>query len=211
VRAEDSEERYWAAIPAPPRRHVPSWGPGAGNRAHRGYALLFLLMVGILLVGLLSGLSHAREDSHLLRQMAPRPNSGFGALLVPTAPPEPTPVPPTATAQPMPTPATTAGPTPAHEPLPPPSPPVGRLAASTVIVPAATTALASPTPLGGAANRATATIAPGSRFYEVEPGDTLFEIALANGMTVDAIMAANDITDRTEPLRVGRRLAIPPR
>jgi LysM repeat protein len=96
--------------------------------------------------------------------------------------------------------------------MPPPQTPlVSPPATSTVLVLAATHAPASPTPAGSAAIRATATLTPGSHFYEVDPGDTLFQIALANGITVDAMMAANDITDRTEPLRVGRRLAIPPR
>jgi len=167
-------------------------------------------MVGIMLFGLFSGLSHARDDSYLLRQMAPRPNSGFGAVLAPTAPPDTTPVPPTV-APPTPAPATTAGPAPTQESVAPAAPPVSPPATSTVTVRPATATIAPATPISSAVVRATATLAPGSRFYDVEPGDTLFQIALANGLTVDAMMAANDINDRTEPLYVGRRLAIPPR
>jgi LysM repeat protein len=170
-------------------------------------------VVAILLVGLFAGLSRAGDDSYLLRQMAPRPRSASIGLLVPTARPEPTLAPPTATALPTPAPATTAGPAPAQEPVPPlPPPPVGASAASPVPIatPTPTATPAPPTPAGSVATRAIAAVAPGSRFHEVEPGDTLFQIALANGTTVDAMMAANDIADRTEPLRVGRRLALPP-
>ena len=53
--------------------------------------------------------------------------------------------------------------------------------------------------------------APGRvREHVIERGDTLFALALRYGTTVDAIMAANNISDRTEPLRVGRALVIPP-
>jgi hypothetical protein len=41
-------------------------------------------------------------------------------------------------------------------------------------------------------------------------GDTLFELGLRYGTTVDRLLAANGIPDRREPLRVGARLVIPP-
>jgi LysM repeat protein len=47
--------------------------------------------------------------------------------------------------------------------------------------------------------------------HVVAPDDTLFQLALRYGTTVEAIMAANDIERRTDPIRVGARLIIPPR
>jgi len=43
----------------------------------------------------------------------------------------------------------------------------------------------------------------------VGPGDTLTKIAQTYGTTVDAIMAANGITDRSKVLHVGDKLNIP--
>ena len=59
----------------------------------------------------------------------------------------------------------------------------------------------------------TAAVAPplGTRFHTVESGDTLFTLAQRYGSTVDALVAANNLPNRNEPLRVGARLTIPPR
>jgi len=47
------------------------------------------------------------------------------------------------------------------------------------------------------------------RVHVVGPGDTLTKIAQTYGTTVDAIMAANGITDRSHILHVGDKLTIP--
>ena len=56
---------------------------------------------------------------------------------------------------------------------------------------------ASPTPAGG------------TRVHTVAQGDTLFGIAQRYKTTVDAIMAANKITDRSHVLHIGDKLIIP--
>ena len=66
--------------------------------------------------------------------------------------------------------------------------------------------VASPTP-----SQATATPAPTTSpatTYEVQPGDTVFSIARRFGTTVEAIVAANDLTDPSE-IEVGQVLVIP--
>jgi len=56
-----------------------------------------------------------------------------------------------------------------------------------------------------------ATAVAGGRVHIIAPGDTLYGLALEYGTTVEAIMAANGIADRNQPLRVGVRLVIPAR
>lgn len=50
---------------------------------------------------------------------------------------------------------------------------------------------------------------PQQRAHTVEGGDSLNRIAQRYGVTVDAIMQANGITDRNRILRIGERLVIP--
>lgn len=49
---------------------------------------------------------------------------------------------------------------------------------------------------------------PEPTFYSVQPGDTLYSIAQRFGTTVEAIVAANEISDASV-IRVGQRLIIP--
>jgi LysM repeat protein len=51
-------------------------------------------------------------------------------------------------------------------------------------------------------------IAAGSMAYEVRPGDTLTAIAADHGVSVQAILDANDITD-PDMIRVGQQIVIP--
>ncbi len=68
--------------------------------------------------------------------------------------------------------------------------------------PAATSPAGTPT--------RSATPAPGSgKVHVVGQGDTLTKIAQQYGTTVDAILAANGITDRSKILHIGDRLTIP--
>lgn len=48
-----------------------------------------------------------------------------------------------------------------------------------------------------------------SREHTVESGDSLFGIAQRYGTTIDAIMTANNMRDRSQVLNVGQKLAIP--
>jgi LysM repeat protein len=50
---------------------------------------------------------------------------------------------------------------------------------------------------------------PGGQVYEVQPGDTLVKIAQEFGVTVEAIVAANNLED-PDSLDVGQQLVIPP-
>jgi LysM repeat protein len=86
---------------------------------------------------------------------------------------------PQVTASPLPNPSPQSSPPPFQTPVPSPS----------------------PAPVG------TAPVQP--RVHVVEGGDTLSRIAQRYGVTVDAIMQANGIPDRSRVLRIGERLAIP--
>ena len=48
----------------------------------------------------------------------------------------------------------------------------------------------------------------GGRVYVVERGNTLYSLARANGVTVDALMRANGLQDPNS-LQAGQRLTIP--
>ena len=97
---------------------------------------------------------------------------------------------------PSPTPAVsaTATPTPRGG-APTATPAPGRTATSAATAPASPTASA-------------ATPTPGARIYVVKPGDTLFQIALDNGTTVEAIVAANPGLN-PDTLAVGMELRLP--
>lgn len=49
----------------------------------------------------------------------------------------------------------------------------------------------------------------GPRVHVVESGDTLSRIASRYGVTVEAVMQANNFTDRNRVIRIGERLNIP--
>lgn len=49
----------------------------------------------------------------------------------------------------------------------------------------------------------------GETVHEVKSGDTLFDIALKYGVTVDAIVKANNLSDANQ-LSIGQKLIIPP-
>jgi len=93
------------------------------------------------------------------------------------------------------------------KPTPRPSPtaaPAQSIASSATPLPAATSAAPAATP-----SRTATPGAGGGRVHVVGPGDTLTKIAQTYGTTVDAIMAANGITDRSKVLHVGDKLNIP--
>ncbi|MER3457855.1 MAG: N-acetylmuramoyl-L-alanine amidase, partial [Chloroflexota bacterium] len=52
------------------------------------------------------------------------------------------------------------------------------------------------------------TTAPGGQTYTVQPGDTLFSIALSFGLTVEELAQANQITDPST-IYAGQVLIIP--
>lgn len=51
---------------------------------------------------------------------------------------------------------------------------------------------------------------PTPQVHTVEAGDNLFSLAQRYGTSIEAIMAANEIVDRNQVLRVGQQLRIPP-
>lgn len=76
--------------------------------------------------------------------------------------------------------------------------------------PATTAAPVSSTPAPAGTPVASSTAVPGSgKVHVVGQGDTLTKIAQKYGTTVDAIMAANGITDRGKVLHIGDRLTLP--
>lgn len=88
--------------------------------------------------------------------------------------------------------------------------PTSTPAATHTAAPAATAAQSAPASAPTGTPAASSTAAPGSgRVHVVGQGDTLTKIAQRYGTTVDAIMAANGITDRGKILHVGDRLTIP--
>jgi LysM repeat protein len=103
----------------------------------------------------------------------------------------------TQAAQPTNTPTSTFTPTPTETLTPPESP--------------APTDTPSPpdTPGPAATNTPEPTATPAQVVHVVQEGETLFEIAGEYGVSVETLMAANDITDRGL-VRVGQELTIPP-
>lgn len=88
---------------------------------------------------------------------------------------------------------------------------VAKPAASPVASPAASTG-GSPTTVlvpGGTGSPSPEAVPGARRTHRVVAGDTLAKIAQQYGTTVDAIMRANNITDRGRILRIGEELIIP--
>ncbi len=88
--------------------------------------------------------------------------------------------------------------------------PTPRGGAATPTSAAATLPAGSPTTPGTPAGSPTpaATPTPAARVYVVKQGDTLFQIALDNGTTVEAILAANPGLD-PDTLAVGTEIRLP--
>ncbi len=74
---------------------------------------------------------------------------------------------------------------------------------------AAPTAAAAANPAGTPASKPATPGPNGGKVHTVGQGDTLSKIAAAYGTTVDAVMAANGITDRSKVLHIGDKLNIP--
>lgn len=171
---------------------TPSWQPGRGRltvaaqtSGHTSAALFCFVVLAVLLTGLVAGMLGSGEDKSVIRQALLRPRGATASAT--TTPPTALPPPDEALASAPPS-------------LPAAVAPVG--ATPTV---GAVGARPSPNGAAGPGTR----IAAAGREHVIERGDTLFALALRYDTTVDAIMAANSITDRTEPLSVGRRLTIP--
>jgi len=205
------------AEPGPPSfsplsRH--RWRPSAGvRRSHTGHALLCLLIVAVLVGGIYLAVVSPLGSTIVLRRAGsgPRsapslptltvvPGSGGSPIAVLTVTPRPVPT-TTVTAEP---PRATATAEAAS-----PTAPATRSTPGTALT---ATGTISPGPrVTGTVPAATSTAPPGSRVHTVQPGDTLYALALRYGSSVEAIMRANDIPERSTPLRVGQRLVIPPR
>jgi LysM repeat protein len=106
-----------------------------------------------------------------------------GAAIAATRAAQPTNT-PTSTPTPTETPIPTESPTPTDTPSPPETP--------------GPTATSTPEP----------TVTPSQVIHVVQEGETLFEIAREYGMSVETLMAANNITDRGL-VRVGQELTVP--
>ena len=155
----------------------------ARRRQHSSYALVFVLVLLVLVVGIFYGLAWALGGG-LSFGGGERPTPT--AVAQPTAPASaPTAAPPAVT---LPTPAP-GGTSPSPSPGPVGSPPAG----------------AQPSPGPG-------TPAPGptsGRTYTVKAGDTPGAIARQFNISPEALMRANNITD-ARTLRAGQELVIPP-
>jgi LysM repeat protein len=139
-----------------------------------------------------------------LGEATPLSNGSTAMALVETYTPRPatSTYTPTTTPTPSRTPTSTITPIPTDTPLPTPTEapePTTTLGPVQTIEPTAGT---SPTII------AAATSTPTAQTYTVQEGDTLFEIALRFGLTVDALAKANGITN-TALIRPGQTLVIP--
>ncbi len=206
--------------------------PRPPDPGHTLAAVLLLAILVILAGSIFLAVSHQPDDSTLVRQLTPRPRptslltaippgrtvAGEShlikvltptpertATLEPSATPSSAPASPTAPSTPTPT-------RPTNTPAPPlafeGSAPTVALGAGPSATPRAATAPPSRATTPG---RVAATAVAGGRVHIIAPGDTLYGLALEYGTTVEAIMAANGIADRNQPLRVGVRLVIPAR
>jgi len=187
--------------------------PGRGRALPEGWgrpaaAIAALCVVALLLVvlqpwSLLSPSSTGADRPAAAAQTAVSTPPVAG-IISPETPPTATP-PPTV----QPTPATPEG-SPAAAPAAPAASPQPGARTATPRAAAATPARATSTVAPGvtATPVPTATLPPGTQAYFVKQGDNLYDIAKLFGVTVDDIMKANGLTDRSY-LRVGQRLAIP--
>jgi LysM repeat protein len=82
-------------------------------------------------------------------------------------------------------------------------------AAATAAAKAATAAPTAPAPAAAGTGPSAAGTPGEARVHVVASGDSLFGIAQRYKTTVEAIMAANGITDRNKLLHVGDRISIP--
>lgn len=163
-----------------------------------GMTVGFVLTMLILTLGAGLALSIALQapERPVLTALRPRPDQGRpgpASTAAPTLVPSPLPnVVVTYTATP-PSPSATPSPTPSATSTVAPSP-------TPTVAPTATdTAAPSPS--------AAPSVTP--RIHVVEQGDSLYKIAQRYGTTIEAIMAANNITDRRQILHVGDQLLIP--
>lgn len=140
----------------------------ARRRQHSSYALAFLVVLLVLVVGIFYGLSWALGS---ISAGGASPTSTAGPFAVST---------------------------------PPASPPAAPAVSPS---PAAREAVPSPAPATPPA-QATPEPSPEPRTYVVKAGDTPAIIARQFGVSVEALMRANNITD-PRALRVGQRLVIP--
>lgn len=144
---------------------------------HSSYALAFVVILLVLVIGLFYGLTWALGGLSL----------GGGSRATPI--PQPRPTAAAVSIDPTATPGLVVLPTPAPGgSLPSPSP-----------SPASPAAGATPAPGPGT---------PEGRTYTVKPGDNPGQIARQFGVSVEALMRANNITD-ARALRVGQQLTIP--
>lgn len=156
---------------------------GRARRQHSSYALGFVVVLLVLVLGIFYGLTWALGG--VFGGGSPRPTAT--AISQPTAP---------AAQQTTPPPQTVTLPTPApggSSPSPSPAP--------------ASTAPPGTQPTAGSGTPAPG--APGGRTYTVKPGDTPSTIARQFNISTEALMAANKIAD-ARSLPVGQTLTIPP-
>lgn len=102
--------------------------------------------------------------------------------------------------------------TPTPTPSPRPDPTFTPRPTSTPTATVTPTASATATPEPTAPPEPTTAPAPqgGQRRYTVQPGDTLRSIAETNGVSVDALLRANNLTPQdADNLRIGQELVIP--
>jgi LysM repeat protein len=171
-----------------------------------------LLIVGVLIGGLYLAVVSPVGSTIVLRRAGtgPRsapslptltvvPGSGGSPIAVLTITPRPVPTTTTTAEAPSPTvTAEAAGPT------------AAATRSTTGPTPAPTGTISPGPRVTGTSPATTSTPPPGSRVHTVQSGDTLYALALRYSSTVEAIMRANDIPERSTPLRVGQRLVIPP-
>lgn len=171
------------------------------KRPRRLQLIASLIVLPLLLAACFRDTSEAIEQQPVARQLASPTvvEEATPTVLSPTAPPPPTPLPPTSTEEPQPT-ETEAD---------------QFALTATALIARQTQPAAGEQPASGVAIQATtappvrATIPPGADcVHEIRVGDTLFQLSLAYGVTVNDIARASGI-DNPDRIAVGQHITIP--
>jgi LysM repeat protein len=188
-------------FPAPDRRYPsPSAQRRNGEHWKARFGLGFVILLTLASAAVMfriAGLGVGTATSALRGQTGPanRPSAAATAPSTSGQQPGSQPAAPQQAAPPQAAPQT--------QPTTAPAPPAGQGAQ------APPQAQAQPQPTAPPAPQPTPTILPNQRQHTVQGGDTLFAIAQRYGTTVDAIVAANNLSSRSVTLRIGQVLVIP--
>jgi LysM repeat protein len=192
-------------FPAPDRRYPsPSAQRRNGEHWKARFGLGFVILMTLASAAIMfriAGLGVGTATSALRGQSGPANRPSAAATAPTSSGQQPGSQPAAAPQQAAPQQAAPPAAPPQAQPTTAPAAPAGQAAQAPV--------QAQVQPTVAPASQSTPTIQPNQRQHTVQGGDTLFAIAQRYGTTVDAIVAANNLSSRSVTLRIGQVLVIP--